>query len=384
MARQSHLAEALNDARRRTDELFGLLVPDALYDRPIPERHRIIFYLGHLEAFDWNQVCRRRLEMPSFHPELDKLFELGIDPPPGRLPEDQPSDWPSAAEVELYNIRVRQAIDQALEQGGVPDETWHMVIEHRLMHAETFTYMLHNLPPERKIEPPGVAARILGPPISSAMIEVPAGSATLGLKRGNGFGWDNEFDEHSVDVPGFAVGNYKVTNGEYLEFVQGGADPPHFWVRRGDEWFQRTMFGLAPLPLTWPVYVTQHQAASYAAWAGKALPTEAQFHRAAEKSPNGAGNYNFQLWNPVPVNAYASGQMWGNGWEWTSTVFEPFPGFEPFPFYPGYSANFFDGDHYVLKGASARTAACFLRPSFRNWFRPDYPYVYAGFRCVEN
>jgi gamma-glutamyl hercynylcysteine S-oxide synthase len=384
MSRQSHLAPELADARRRTDELFSLLVPDALYDRPIPERHRLVFYLGHLEAFDWNQVCRIRLAMPSFHPEFDKLFELGIDPPPGRLPEDQPSDWPSVAEVQRYNHRVRAAIDQALEQGAVPDDAWQMIVEHRLMHAETFTYMLHNLSPERKIEPPGVAARIVGPPVAPALIEVPAGSATLGLKRGNGFGWDNEFDAHSVDVPAFAIGNYKVTNREYLEFVQAGADPPHFWVRRGDEWFQRTMFGLAPLPLTWPVYVTQQQAARYAAWAGKALPTEAQFHRAADQSPNGSGNYDFRSWNPVPVNADAPGQVRGNGWEWTSTVFEPFPGFEPFSFYPGYSANFFDGDHYVLKGASARTAACFLRPSFRNWFRPDYPYVYAGFRCVEN
>jgi iron(II)-dependent oxidoreductase len=384
MSRQPRLAEELADARKRTDELFGLLVPDALYDRPIPARHRIIFYLGHLEAFDWNQICRRRLEMSSFHPEFDKLFELGIDPPPGRLPEDQPSDWPSVTEVERYSARIRQAIDQALEQGGVPDEAWQMIIEHRLMHAETFTYMLHNLPHDRKIEPPGVAAKIIGPPVAPAMIEVPAGAATLGLKRGNGFGWDNEFDQHAVDVPAFAIGNYKVTNGEYLEFVRAGADPPHFWFRQGDEWFQRTMFGQAPLPLTWPVYVTQQQAASYAAWAGKALPTEAQFDRAVRQSSNGAGNYDFQHWNPVPVSAYASGQMLGNGWEWTSTVFEPFPGFEPFPFYPGYSANFFDGDHYVLKGASPRTAACFLRPSFRNWFRPDYPYIYAGFRCVEN
>jgi len=384
MSRQSHLATELADARRRTDELFSLLVPDALYDRPIPERHRIVFYLGHLEAFDWNQICRRRLEMPSFHPEFDKLFELGIDPPPGRLPEDQPSDWPSVAEVQRYNHRVREAIDRALEQGAVPDDAWQMIVEHRLMHAETFTYMLHNLPHERKIEPRGVAARVVGYPISPAMLEVPAGTATLGLKRGNGFGWDNEFDAHSVDVPAFAIGNYKVTNREYLDFVKAGADPPHFWIRRGDKWFQRTMFGQTPLPLTWPVYVTQQQAARYAAWAGKALPTEAQFHRAADQSPDAGGNYDFRTWNPVPVNAYAPGQMRGNGWEWTSTVFEPFPGFEPFSFYPGYSANFFDGDHYVLKGASARTAACFLRPSFRNWFRPDYPYVYSGFRCVEN
>jgi formylglycine-generating enzyme required for sulfatase activity len=76
--------------------------------------------------------------------------------------------------------------------------------------------------------------------------------------------------------------------------------------------------------------------------------------------------------------------MRGNGWEWTSTVFGPFPGFEPFPFYRNYSAPFFDGQHYVLKGASQRTAARFLRPSFRNWFRPGYPYVYATFRLAES
>ena len=384
MSPQPRLAEELAAARKRTDELFGLLVPNALYDRPIAERNRIIFYKGHLEAFDWNQICRIRLGMPSFHPEFDKLFELGIDPPPGRLPEDQPSDWPSVAEVESYCTRIRQAIDLALEQGRASDEARQLIIEHRLMHAETFTYMLHNLAHERKIEPPGVAARLIGPPVSRAMIEVPAGAATLGLKRGSAFGWDNEFDQHSVDVPTFTIGNYKVTNGDYLEFVRAGADPPHFWFRQGDEWFQRTMFGQTQLPLTWPVYVTQQQAAAYAAWTGKSLPTEAQFDRAVRQMPDGGGNYDFQHWNPVPVNAYASGQMWGNGWEWTSTVFEPFPGFEPFSFYPGYSANFFDGDHYVLKGASPRTAACFLRPSFRNWFRPDYPYVYAGFRCVEN
>jgi Uncharacterized conserved protein len=384
MARQTHLAVALASARRRTDELFDLLVPDAFYDRPIPERHRNIFYLGHLEAFDWNLICRKTLEMPSFHPEFDKLFEFGIDPPVGQLPADQPADWPSAAEIQRYNARVRQAIDQALERGEVPEQMWQVAIEHRLMHAETFAYMLHNLPAERKIEPPGVAAKVVGPPISPAMLEVPAGPATLGRKRGNGFGWDNEFDQHAVDVPAFAVDAYKVTNGEYLKFVQAGADPPPFWLRRGDTWLQRTMFGQTPLPPTWPVYVTQQQAAAYARWTGKSLPTEAQFHRAAYDAPRGAGNYDFQSWNPVPVNAYSPGEMLGNGWEWTSTVFQPFPGFEPFPFYPGYSANFFDGDHYVLKGASARTAACFLRPSFRNWFRPDYPYVYAGFRCVEN
>jgi formylglycine-generating enzyme required for sulfatase activity len=75
--------------------------------------------------------------------------------------------------------------------------------------------------------------------------------------------------------------------------------------------------------------------------------------------------------------------MIGNGWEWTSSVFAPFAGFKPFPFYPGYSANFFDGQHFVMKGGSPRSASCMLRPSFRNWFQAHYPYVYAGFRCVS-
>jgi formylglycine-generating enzyme required for sulfatase activity len=102
------------------------------------------------------------------------------------------------------------------------------------------------------------------------------------------------------------------------------------------------------------------------------------------------GNFDFHRWDPVPVGAFPSGDsafgvadLLGNGWEWTSTVFEPFPGFRPFPFYPGYSADFFDGKHIVMKGGSARTAACLLRATFRNWFQPRYPYVYAAFRCVE-
>ncbi|HWF47425.1 MAG TPA: SUMF1/EgtB/PvdO family nonheme iron enzyme, partial [Bryobacteraceae bacterium] len=77
-------------------------------------------------------------------------------------------------------------------------------------------------------------------------------------------------------------------------------------------------------------------------------------------------------------------QLIGNGWEWTGTPFRPFPGFQPRPSYPGYSANFFDDDHFVIKGGSPRTSALLLRQSFRNWFRRDYPYLYATFRCVEN
>jgi formylglycine-generating enzyme required for sulfatase activity len=87
---------------------------------------------------------------------------------------------------------------------------------------------------------------------------------------------------------------------------------------------------------------------------------------------------------PEGQSAFGVFDLIGNGWEWTSSEFASFPGFRQFSFYPGYSANFFDGKHFVMKGGSARTAACMLRRSFRNWFQAHYQYVYAGFRCVSN
>ena len=98
MGRRS-LSQELEQARARTDEFFETLSPEAFYERPIPERHRLIFYLGHVEAFDWNQICRWTLGMSSFHESFDQLFEAGIDPPVGELAQDQPSDWPSIREA---------------------------------------------------------------------------------------------------------------------------------------------------------------------------------------------------------------------------------------------------------------------------------------------
>lgn len=372
--------DLLARARAETDALFRLVRPGSFYERPIPERHRIIFYLGHLEAFDWNLIGRE-LGRPPVDAQLDRLFAFGIDPPPGQLPQDQPSDWPSVEEVERYCRRVREAVD-ALE---VPEELRHVAVEHRLMHAETFAYILHQLPYEHKAGPgsrgPGTAESAS----AASMVEISAGSARLGMARGEGFGWDNEFDAHVVNVPAFSIARHKVTNREYLEFVRQGAAAPFFWIERGGEWFYRGMWSEVPLPLDWPVYATYDEATAYAKWRGMRLPTEPEWHRAACGSTV-SRNVDFAAWDPIPVSEGGSGieQMIGNGWEWTSTVFAPFPGFRPFPFYPNYSEPFFDGAHFVLKGASPRTARCFLRPSFRNWFRPSYPYLYATFRLVES
>lgn len=426
----------LLEARGRTDELFQMVRPEAIYDRPIAERHRVVFYLGHVEAFDWNLLAQRAFGLRSFHPSFDQLFAFGIDPVGGGLPTDKPSDWPEREEIERYNHRIRTSLDEAVHRvlarpaEGHPQvlQMLQVAIEHRLMHAETLAYMLHQLPAERKTSAPGETSWKT-PRAKSHLVDIPSGYTTLGLQQSNGeeFAWDNELPAHDEFVPEFAIDNYNVTNHDFMLFMQSGgyanrslwaedawdwiqrADVQHpaFWRRDGSLWLYRTMFGDVRLPLDWPVYVSQAEASAYAKWLGRKLPTEEQFHRAAygtseegversypwgdEPPASRYGNFDFAHWDATPVGSYPRGasafgvqDLLGNGWEWTRTKFAPFPGFAAMPFYPGYSANFFDGKHYVLKGGSPRTAACMLRRSFRNWFQPHYPYVYATFRCVED
>jgi gamma-glutamyl hercynylcysteine S-oxide synthase len=432
---RNELPTRLAGARSRTDELFAVVRKDAMYERPIPERHRIIFYLGHVETFDWNLLAQRAFGLRSMHPSFDQLFAFGIDPVDGGLPDDKPSDWPRREEIERYNQGLRAELDKAIEQAldrradSLPDlvTMLEVAIEHRLMHAETLAYMLHQLPADRKV-PAAKESVWRTPRAKSHLVDIPAGRATLGLRRHqDAFGWDNEFDAHQVQVPPFAIDNYNVTNRDFLSFLQAGGykdrslwgedgwawkesakiKHPAFWRRSGSLWTYRTMFGDIHLPLDWPVFVSHAEASAYAKWLGRKLPTEEQFHRAAygtsdarsersypwgDEAPNKLlGNFDFAHWDPSPVGCYPRGasafgvhDLVGNGWEWTRTVFAPFPGFSAMPFYPGYSANFFDGKHYVMKGGSTRTAACMLRRSFRNWFQPNYPYVYATFRCVED
>src|SRR5690348_2504199 len=110
----------MDEARARTDALFELLPPNSFYDRPIPERHRMIFYLGHLEAFDWN-LLSGPLGLASKNPEFDKLFAFGIDPVGGGLPTDTPEDWPNISRIEQYNKQVRRMLDEALRDSRASD-----------------------------------------------------------------------------------------------------------------------------------------------------------------------------------------------------------------------------------------------------------------------
>jgi formylglycine-generating enzyme required for sulfatase activity len=401
--------------RTRTRALFDLVSDEAYYTRPIDLRHPIVFYEGHLPAFSFNTLVKRALGGASIDPALEALFARGIDPSEDEAGRTNGHRWPSRATVQQFaseaDRRVRAALERSdLARPGDPlldrAEAAFAILEHEAMHQETLLYMWHRLPLDQKQKPPAYQPVIDGAVPAQEWIDISAGCATLGEDdHALRFGWDNERPRRREPVDAFVIQRHDVTNADYLEFVNHGGPPPVFWERRDDTWYWRGMFDLIPLPPSWPVYVSQADAAAYAAWRGHRLPTEAEFQRAAYGTSDGRerlhpwgdesplprhGVFDFTSWDPQPAGSHPAGRSaWGvddlvgNGWEWTSTVFAPFPGFRPIPSYPEYSADFFDGEHVVMKGASPATARELIRPTFRNWFRPRYPFVYATFRCVR-
>jgi gamma-glutamyl hercynylcysteine S-oxide synthase len=431
--------------RERSRQLFDLLDPEAYYTRPIALRNPIVFYEGHLPAFSVIALLNRGLGQPGVDAQMERLFERGIDPDSvdHAVPRSGAGTiWPSRDEVLSFGRRADRAIVEALARatfdlagsehramrGG---EALFTALEHEAMHQETLLYMWHRLAHAQKRAPRGLRYERGGDPPAPAAVSIPAGVATLGADHSvRPFGWDNEFDRHTVDVAAFEIDVHNATNAEFLAFIDAGGyrtrdlwsesgwqwreheaiTHPAFWVREGSQWFWRGMFENLELPLAWPVYVSHEEASAFARWRGRRLPTEAEYHRAAFGTPGGQegelerefpwgdaapdasrGNFDFASWDPIPVGARPRGaSAWGvqdlvgNGWEWTSTVFGPFQGFEPMASYPEYSADFFDGQHYVMKGASPATARELVRRSFRNWFRPNYPYVYAAFRTAAS
>jgi iron(II)-dependent oxidoreductase len=422
--------------RRRSGKMFDLIRPEAYLDRPIPLRNPIVFYEGHLPAFSFNTLLKKGLGQPSINPDFEILFERGIDPEDEASVPGAPSAWPSRQAVQEFAKESDRRILRALATEELDSDrnalmrdgqALYTILEHEPMHQETLAYMWHRLPFERKTRPAGYARPETGgaaPAQESARI--PRGRATLGAMPGTiPFGWDNEFPRMEVDVPAFSIDVHDVTNAAYMDFVEAGGyrqeelwsaegwewlrasgtTHPLFWERRNGAWEWRGMFESFPLPLAWPVWVSHAEASAYTQWKGARLPSEPEFHRAAYGTPEGIerfhpwgdaepdatrGHFDFASFEPVPAGSRPAGaSAWGvhdlvgNGWEWTSTVFAGFPGFQPMPSYPQYSADFFDGNHFVMKGASPMTARELLRPTFRNWFRGNYPYVYATFRCAR-
>ena len=314
--------------------------------------------------------------------------------------------------------RVLDGLEHADEQELFP---YVMVEQHEQQHVETMlaTHQLRDGGPMLGEGAPLPAGR----PVPEDSVLVPAGPVTLGVD-GDQEPWslDNERPAHTVDLPAFRIGRVPVTNAQWQEFMAaGGYDEQRWWSPRG--WAHRLEAGLER-PLFWsadgsrrrfglvedipPDEPVQHvcffEAEAYAAWAGARLPSEQEWEKACAWDP-GAGcrrrwpwgdsewtpalaNLGGDALRPAPVGAYPAGasaygveQMIGDVWEWTSSGFEPWPGFTPM-LYADYSAPFFGGDHRVLRGGSWAVGGAAIRPSFRNWDLPIRRQIFSGVRLA--
>jgi len=430
------LAAQFAAARANTLRLFDLVPREAdLHESPGFGFRPILWHLAHIGVFEAYWILQRVKGDQSPDARYECIFD------PIATPREVSKNLPARREMESYLTRVRDGVLRYLERApfdnGEPllrdGYIFRLVLEHERQHQETLAYLLHLLDPAKKTRPPELPANqnqfesVADSAAKRGMSEIPAGEFVLGASGGDLFAYDNELPAHEVFVPAFKIDRLLRTNEEYAHFItEGGYERrewwsvegwawrereqwshPLYWRRDGAGWLVRTMFDEEPLQPQHPVAgVSWYEAEAYARFAGQRLPTEVEWERAAawdgaEKTKRRYAwgdeppslvrcNFDLQLWGTSAVGSFPAGasaaqglDMSGNVWEWTADPFAAYPGFVAFP-YPEYSAEWFDGDHRVLKGGSWATSGSVLRTSFRNFFRRHFRIAFAGIRCAAD
>lgn len=398
------LIARLDRARAETLALIAL-VEDADLNRSLnPEFSPLRWHLGHVAAFEAHWVLVRAGGEPSLSAEYDYLFD------PTRNPKAARVDLPPRSELLTYGDRVRGRVVEVLGR-STPDHAdpllrdgyvGEMVFEHECQHQEILTFLLQMIPPDRKRRPAGWQPAVGGVEPSDEMVEIDGGEFTAGAVD-DAFAYDNERPAHRAVLRDYRLARSPVTETAIAQFVAaGGYRDESLWSAEGWGWARgagvvaprdwswveggwqvRTMFeDRPPLPGIPAVGLSQHEAEAFARWSGSRLPTEAEWERAASTADPSAANVDGIAWGVRPVaSSIGVDDLIGQVWEWTSSTFDAYPGFVAFP-YEGYSKDWFDGEHRVLKGGSWATRRRLCRASFRNWYHPHVREMFAGCRLA--
>jgi iron(II)-dependent oxidoreductase len=421
------VAAELERARART-----ALLTDAVDDTDLVRQHSplmspLVWDLAHVGNQEELWLVRDVGGREPVRRDIDELYDAFKHPRGDRpaLPLLSP------AEARAYVGQVRDKALDVLDRVRLDESrplladgfAFGMIVQHEQQHDETMlaTHQLRSGAPVLEADPPP-PARV---PVSGEVL-VAGGPFAMGTDT-EAWALDNERPAHTVEVPSFFIDAAPVTNGRYADFIAaGGYDDPRWWSERG--WAHRQTAGLTA-PLHWQrdgdgwaatafgrtapigpdepvVHVCFFEAEAYAAWAGRRLPTEAEWEKAARHDPATGRSRRFP-WgdevpeprhanlgqrhlSPAPIGAYPDGasplgvhQLIGDVWEWTSSGFHAYPGFTMFP-YEEYSQVFFGGDYRVLRGGSFGTDRAACRGTFRNWDHPVRRQIFSGFRCARD
>jgi iron(II)-dependent oxidoreductase len=427
-ALRARVAALLARARARSTALTDAVDEADLVAQHSPLMSPLVWDLAHIGSQEELWLVRDVGGHAPLRPEIDALYDAFRHSRASRV--DLPLLRPS--EARAYVAEVRDKALDALAASPLRGRplvergfAFGMIVQHEQQHDETMlaTHQLRDGAAVLHAPDPPVAA---APPAVPEVL-VPAGPFTMGTDT-EPWALDNERPAHVVDLPAFRIDTAPVTNARYAAFVDaGGYDDPRWWSRRGwahrveaglraplywerDDtggWWRRRFGLVEPVPADEPVcHVCSFEAEAYAAWAGRRLPTEAEWEKAARFDPT-TGRSRRYPWGddpptpahanlgqrhlrPAPVGAYPAGasalgvhQLVGDVWEWTGSGWHPYPGFRVFP-YPEYSQVFFGGDYRVLRGGAFGTDPSAIRATFRNWDHPVRRQIFAGFRCARD
>jgi gamma-glutamyl hercynylcysteine S-oxide synthase len=416
---RAELTVWIGDARARTLALVEDLPPAARLGPRLDTVNPPLWELGHVPWFAERWVLRHAAGRAPLRPGSDALYDSAVVPHDVRW--DLP--LPSWQETLAYAREQRDAA-LSLVRGGAADPSFvRLAVLHEDMHGEAFAYTRQTL---------GYSAPRLGDPPANGGpwpgdVQVPGGRFTLGARAGEPFAFDNEREPHEVHVAPFSIARAPVTQAELAAFVADGgyarralwseegwrwraaaqADGPLTWRREGPGWRRRAFDAWVPLEPHRPaLHVSWYEADAYCRWAGRRLPSEAEWEVAAAGEPDGRGGLapvrrrhpwgddpptpsraNLDLWtdgcadvaaHPEGDSAFGCRQLLGNVWEWTASDFLPYPGFAPGP-YAEYSQPWF-GTHKVLRGGAFVTRARLATNTYRNYYTPDRRDVWSGFR----
>ncbi|MGB5634949.1 MAG: 5-histidylcysteine sulfoxide synthase [Waterburya sp.] len=416
--------------------LRSIINPETFNVSPDPLRNRLVFYLGHSAAFYINKLIRVGLLKQRINDFYETLFEIGVDPETPEELEQAVTEirWPDVKKVWQYRDAAKAEITRVINLAEISlpikqnDPLWAllMAIEHSLVHFETSSMLIRQLPPDKVQCPQGwdcTASKGNSP--SNEFREIPGGIINLGKSPDSPtYGWDSDYGNLTVEVEPFLASKYLVSNQEFLEFVrdngynnpeywdieswnwkqQYNVQHPKFWIPTNNGYRYRAVFDEIDLPKDFPVEVNHYEAMAYCRWQGEGsrLLTEAEWNLAIgiskdkqqenNNAPFNTRNYNLNLkyYSPSPLgmadssnNKFGLYDLRGNVWEWLGDKFNCLPGFKAHYLYEDCSEPFFDNKHYLMAGGSWASMGAYASAFYRNWFRPSF-HQHAGFRIAKD
>ena len=366
------IAEALSEARERTLALVEPLDDEQLNTVYSPILSPLAWDLGHIANFEELWLVQTIGGREPLHGDLGRFYDAIENP--RKIRDELPIL--RDAELRSYMADVRERTLEVLEGVDIDPEVedpllrdgfvYEMLLAHELQHNETMLQLLqlvdgYELPEAVASEHRSSRMAAASASRAGETVALAAGAYEIGASA-RGFAYDNERARHTVELAAFEIDRTPVANGAYISFMEDtGAEPPLYWREGEDGWVDTARGQRAPVESDHPVlHVSWQQADAFARWAGKRLPSEFEWE-AAREHLDGIGH----------------------GWEWTSSEFLAYPGFEAFP-YREYSEVFFGDSYKVLRGSSWATHPRVARPTFRNWDLPQRNQIFSGIRCARN